>query len=457
MVKTVLSAEQTKFLLVFLFLFQILLSHSQELSQTIKGKVVDGDLQIPLPGATVMILESDPLIGGVTDMDGYFRLENVPLGRYDIQISYIGYEPSILTELEVGSGKEVVLNIGLKESSVSLDEVVVKAIQNKKEPLNSMAIISSRQINMEEAHRYAGGFDDPSHLAASYAGVAENMNSNGIVIRGNAPKGLLWRMEGLEIANPSHFSNMTSFGGGGITALSSQMLASSDFYTSAFPAEFGNALSGVFDIRLRSGNRDKREHAVQIGVMGIDLSSEGPYKKGKGSTYLFNYRYSLFALLEPIMPENAGAIKYQDLNFKSDLPTKKAGVFSIWGIGSTDYSGSRVTKEVEDWEYDSDREEGDGRTYMGALGVTHKLIIGKRSLLNSSLAVSGNGIIWDIQRMDTEKQLYPYQNIEIGAAILKSYVQRHGLRGGLSAYNSGRKDTALGYAHKVTRIAKLHF
>ena len=282
---------------------------AQNLTQTIKGKIVDIDLQIPLPGATVVILDSDPLIGVTTDMDGYFRLENVPLGRYDLQMSYIGYEPYIISELEVGSGKEVIVNVGLKEASVSLGEVVVKADQDKKEPLNSMAIISGRQINMEEARRFAGGFDDPAHLAASYAGVAENMNSNGIVIRGNAPKGLLWRMEGLEISNPSHFANMTSFGGGGITALSSQMLASSDFYTSAFPAEYGNALSGVFDIRLRSGNRDKREHAVQVGIMGIDLSSEGPYKKGKGSTYLFNYRYSMFGLLEPILPENAGLIK----------------------------------------------------------------------------------------------------------------------------------------------------
>jgi len=324
----------------------------------------------------------------------------------------MGYEPSFISELEVGSGKEVVVNVGLSESSVKLDEVVVKAFQDKKEPLNSMAIISSRQINMEEAHRFAGGFDDPAHLASSYAGVAENMNSNGIVIRGNAPKGLLWRMEGLEISNPSHFANMTSFGGGGITALSSQMLASSDFYTGAFPAEFGNALSGVFDIKLRSGNRDKREHAVQVGIMGIDLTSEGPYKKGKGSTYLFNYRYSLFALLEPIMPENAGLIKYQDLNFKTDLPAKKAGVFSIWGIASTDYSGARVTKDIEDWEYDEDHEDADGRTYMGALGVTHKLIIGKRSLLNSSMALSGNGLTWNIKQMDTQKELHPYNNIE---------------------------------------------
>jgi len=403
-------------LIVILVLSILILSNSnlfaQSISQTIKGQVVDNDILIPLPGATVIIIGSDPLIGGTTDLDGYFRLENVPLGRYSIQFSYIGYEPSVISELEVGSGKEVVLNIGLKESSVSLNEVVVKANQDKKEPLNSMAIISSRQINMEEARRYAGGFDDPAHLASSYAGVAENMNSNGIVIRGNAPKGLLWRMEGLEISNPSHFANMTSFGGGGITALSSQMLASSDFYTSAFPAEFGNALSGVFDIRLRSGNRDKREHAVQVGIMGIDLSSEGPYKKGKGSTYLFNYRYSLFALMEPIMPENAGLIKYQDLNFKTDLPTKKAGIFSIWGIGSTDYSGSRITKNVEDWEYDSDRIEGDGRTYMGALGLTHKLIIGKRSLLNSSMALSGSGLIMENQKMDSNEQLHPNEKIE---------------------------------------------
>jgi len=385
---------------------------AQDLTQTIKGKIVDIDLQIPLPGATVVILDSDPLIGSTTDLDGYFRLENVPLERYDLQISYIGYEPYIISELEVGSGKEVIVNVGLKEASVSLGEVVVKADQDKKEPLNSMAIISGRQINMEEARRFAGGFDDPAHLAASYAGVAENMNSNGIVIRGNAPKGLLWRMEGLEISNPSHFANMTSFGGGGITALSSQMLASSDFYTSAFPAEYGNALSGVFDIKLRSGNRDKREHAVQVGIMGIDLSSEGPYKKGKGSTYLFNYRYSMFGLLEPILPENAGLIKYQDFNFKTDLPTKKAGIFSIWGIASTDYSGARVTKDMEDWEYEQDREEADGNTYMGALGVTHKLIIGKRSLLNSSMAFSGNGLTWNIEQMDTQKELHPYNNIE---------------------------------------------
>ncbi len=399
------------FAISFIMLISINLS-AQELTQTIKGRVVDVDVQIPLPGVTVIIIGSDPLVGATTDVDGYFRLENVALGRYDIRISYIGYEPALISELEVGSGKEVVINMGLKESSVGLNEVVIKADQDKKEALNSMSIISSRQINMEEAHRFAGGFDDPARLVASYAGVAGNLNSNAIVIRGNAPKGLLWRMEGLEISNPSHFANMTSFGGGGLTALSAQMMASSDFFTGAFPAEYGNALSGVFDIKLRSGNRDKREHTIEASLMGISLSSEGPYKKGKGATYLFNYRYANFGILEPILPENAGLIKYQDFNFKTDLPTKKAGLFSIWGIGATDYSGSRVTKDMADWEYEQDREDADGRTYMGALGVTHKLIIGKRSLLNSSMAVSGNGITWNIKQMDEQSSLHPYKNIE---------------------------------------------
>jgi hypothetical protein len=385
---------------------------AQEITQTIKGTIVDIDSQVPLPGATIVILDSDPLTGVSTDANGNFRLENVKLGRYNMLASYIGYEPYVVRELVVGSGKEIVLSIGLKESVIGLEEVVVTGTNDRKEPLNSMAIISSRQINMEEARRFAGGFDDPAHLASSYAGVAENMNSNGIVIRGNAPKGLLWRLEGLEIANPSHFANMTSFGGGGITALSSQMLASSDFYTGAFPAEFGNALSGAFDIRLRSGNRDRREHVFQASILGFDLSSEGPFKKGKGSTYLFNYRYSLFSLLEPLLPENAGLIKYQDFSFKTDLPTKKLGVFSIWGIGSGDYSGSQVNKEPEDWEYEQDQLEGDGRTFMGALGVTNKIIVGKNTLVNSSLAISGSGLTWDYQKMDSLKQLHPYQNIK---------------------------------------------
>jgi hypothetical protein len=384
----------------------------QEISQCIKGKVVDIDTEIPLPGATVIILESDPLMGTTTDENGFYSLCGVKPGRYNLKVSYLGFEAAILREVFVGSGKQVSVEVGLKEMSVKLGEVEISAMQDKKNPLNSMAIVSARQINMEEARRFAGGFDDPAHLASSFAGVAENMNSNGIVIRGNAPKGLQWRMEGIEISNPSHFANMTTFGGGGITALSSKVMGHSDFYTAAFPAEYGNALSGIFDIKLRSGNRDEREHSLTAGITGIDFSTEGPFLKGKGSTYIINYRYSLFALLTPIMPENAGLIKYQDLSFKTEFPTKKAGIFSVWGIGGTDYSGTRASETPEEWKYESDQIDGDGRTYMGAIGLTNKLIMGKKSLLTTSAAVSGNGIRINNDILDYDLNRYNYEQIE---------------------------------------------
>ena len=233
-------------------------------------------------------------------------------------------------------------------------------------------------------------------------------------------------MEGLEIANPSHFANLTTFGGGGLSSLSSQMIDNSDFYTAAFPAEFGNALSGVYDLKLRSGNRDKREHTFQVGVTGIDISSEGPFKKGKPATYLFNYRYSMFGILKPILPENAGLITYQDIAFKTDFPTKNAGVFSFWGLGSTDQSGSQVEKEPNKWEYEEDRLEEDSRTSMAASGLTHKIILGKKTLMNSSIAFSGSKLNSEGNKMDVDKHLYPNENIQntVWNYTLSSYVNR---------------------------------
>lgn len=426
-------------ILLFFLLFGAAVM-AQGLTQTIKGRIVDTDTEIPLPGATVVVLDSDPLLGGTTDAEGYYRIEKVPLGRVDLRISFMGFEPLVISEVVVGSGKEVVVNAGLKESLMELDEVVVTAGTDRKQALNSMAIISSRQINMEEARRFAGAFDDPARLVTSYGGVAAgNMNSNGIIVRGNAPKGVLWRLEGLEIANPSHFANLTTFGGGGISSLSAQMIDNSDFYTAAFPAEYGNALSGVFDLKLRSGNRDRREHTFQAGITGLDLSSEGPFIKGRPATYLFNYRYSMFGLIKPLLPDNAGLITYQDLSFKTDFPTKKAGVFSFWGLGSADKSGSQVDKEPEEWEYEEDRLEEDSRTAMAALGLTHRIILGQKTYLNSSLAFSGSGLDSEVSKMDADKTLYRNENIE-------NTIWNYSLSSGLNHKFSARHTNRTGFA-----------
>jgi hypothetical protein len=411
--------------LSFLFsIFFCLSVASQPLSQTMKGTVTDKDSRIPLPGAMVMIMESDPVIGTVTDSEGNFKMGDIPVGRYSLRISYVGYDPLVIPEILVESGKQVVISAELKESATTLQQVEVRAFARKDQAVNSMAMISARQLTMEEASRYAGGIDDPARLASSFAGVAGSLSSNAIVIRGNAPKGLLWCMEGVEIPNPSHFANVTSFGGGGLTALSSQMLSSSDFYTGAFPAEYGNALSGVFDMKMRVGNNEKREHTFKAGLTGLEFASEGPFVKGKKSSYLLNYRYSTLSLISPLLPENAKGLSYQDLAFKINLPAGKMGTFSFWGIFSADKSGSHAKTDSADWEYYQDMEKDENRNRMGAMGLNHQVVINDRTWVHTSLAATGNSIYWKRQRLNQQMEFYPKDEIaqEVGKLSLELFV-----------------------------------
>jgi len=398
--------------ILFLSLFiYVLAANSQDKGQIIKGKIVDAISQTPLPGASVVIVESSPKLGTITDGEGNFKLWNVKEGRYNLLVSFIGYESFIFREVLVGSGKEIVLNAGLKELAENIDEVKVTAGTSKEKAGNPMATISARQLSVEESNRYAGGYDDPARLAGSFAGVASEIGNNGIVIRGNSSRYMLWQLEGVEISNPTHFADVIAFGAGGITALSSQMLANSDFFTGAFPAEYGNALSGVFDVKLRTGNSEKRESAFQIGGIGIDFSSEGPLRKGGKSSYLFNYRYSTLALLKPLIPADAGVIKYQDLSFKFNFPTKKLGTFVLWGIGALDGQNRDAITNPDKWEKKTDKETFKLSLSNGALGFTNKLIINAKTYLHTTLSGSGNSISTQYDELNKQIELNPREKV----------------------------------------------
>lgn len=381
-------------------------------TQTIRGTVLDVASNVPLSFSSVTVLNTNPFIGTVTDDLGNFTIPNVPVGRYDLQITHVGYEPAIMREITVISGKQSFISVNLKENSKFLDEVVVKPSVNKEKALNAMATLSAKMLSVEEAKRYAGGFDDPARLATSIAGVAGNTGDNGIIVRGNAPKFLQWKMEGIEIPNPNHFGDLNSLGGGTLTALSSQMLANSDFFTGAFPAEYNNALSGVFDIAMRTGNNQKREHTFQAGILGIDASSEGPFKKGGSSSYLFNYRYATLALLAPLLPEGAGGIKYQDLSFKLNFPTPKAGVFSLWGMGMIDGATSKAKLDKTLWVYTDDNEYHAIKMYMGAVGLSHKYFLNNSSYLKTTLAATANSTGWSIQKLNQALDLQAKSKID---------------------------------------------
>ncbi len=411
---------------------------SAQTLQTVRGTVFENATGAPLEYATVTVADTKPLIGATTDSIGSFTLK-VPVGRHNIQVSYLGYEPVILKEVLVGSSKEVVLNIGMTESLTTLSEVVVTPHINKAEPLNSMAVTGGRMLSTEEASRYAGGMDDPARLVSAFAGVSSNVGNNGIVVRGNAPRLLQWRLEDVEIPNPNHFADVTTFGGGGFTSLSSFVLGNSDFFTGAFPAEYSNALSGVFDMNMRNGNNQKWEHALKVGVLGIDAFSEGPFKKGYNGSYIINYRYSTLSLLSPLLPEDADGTDYQDLSFKFFLPTKKAGIFTLWGTGLMDKSGTTVEKDRDKWEYDQDMENQKVKQFMAAAGVGHKLNFGNSAFLKSTLAFTVSGLDMHTERINPDNDILlnkdkiknTYWNFVFASAFQKKYSSRHTNRTGI--------------------------
>ncbi len=391
-------------------------ANTQELTQVIRGQVIDIESQTPLAFATIAIITTEPLLGAITDEDGNFRLEKVPIGRHDIKVSFVGYETQIIPELMLSTGKETVLTVKMKEQISELEEVVVKSYTKKDKPLNSMATLSARTFSVEEARRYAGGWDDPARLAASFAGVTTDViRDNTIIIRGNSPKGILWRLEGIEIPNPSHFANLTTFGGGGISALSALVVGNSDFFTGAFPAEYGNAVSGVFDIKLRSGNNEKHEHAVQIGTIGLDISSEGPLGKNARASYLFNYRYSTLGLVGSVFPEEIKDFMpvYQDLSFKVSIPTKKSGIISIWGLASDDSDDLKAKQDSTLWEMVEDRMDGTLTQRIGGLGLNHRYIFQKHAWLNTSLAVTGDYMKYEAEILGYDLSRYIYEYIDV--------------------------------------------
>lgn len=348
--------------------------------QTIRGQIIDEASELPISYASVGVL-GNTSIGTITDSLGNFMLKDIPIGRYDIQASYIGYEPRILREILLGSAKEVYLKIPLKENTHQLDEVIVRPNTNKDQPLNPLVITGGRMVSMEEASRFANGFDDPARLASAFAGVAGSVGTNAIAIRGNSPQYTQWRLEGVEIPNPTHFADIGGLGGGFLSALSTQVMGNFDFYNGAFSAEYNNAMSGVFDTYMRNGNNKSHEHTFQVGLLGFDLGSEGPISKKRGSSYIFNYRLSTTSLATG----NDVNMKYQDLSFKLNFPTDKLGTFSIWGLGLFDRNKEKE-EDHDEWETQADRQSGENNFEKVAGGLNHKYMFNSNTYLRSSLA-----------------------------------------------------------------------
>ena len=377
----------------FYFLIIVLLfnevSAQERPSQTLRGSIIDKSIKTVLAGATIELI-GDINKNTIATNDGSFKFDFIPVGRYTIRVSFVGYKTITIPNIPLESGKETFLSLELEEDVTNNKEVIVQSGQNKTRPINDAALVSGRMFSVEETRRFAAGLNDPSRIAASFPGVSSSGDNNALSIRGNSPNGLLWRMEGVEISNPNHFARVGT-SGGGISILSAQLLANSDFLTGAFPAEFGNALSGVFDIRLRKGNNSKREFSFSASTIGIDLTTEGYFKKGSKSSYLVNYRYGFLTLMEQLgFKISDASTRYQDLSYHINLPTKNAGTFSFFGFGGLSRQHRvALNDSINFIQNPSTRSGALDLSNTGAIGLVHTIRIGNKTSLNTTYSSNG--------------------------------------------------------------------
>ncbi|MES2373231.1 MAG: TonB-dependent receptor [Bacteroidota bacterium] len=438
-------SHRTYYIPLLCLFFSSVLSAQEKLFQTVKGTVVDNAIRSPLHGANIMFLSSQGKERTVnSDSTGFFVLSSIPVGRQSIRISFIGYKPVTLTNLLVESGKELVLTIEMEESIATGKEVIVQSRSNKSRPLNELALVSARMFSVEETRRYAAGLNDPSRIATAFAGVSGNGDRNALIIRGNAPNGLLWRMEGVDIPNPNHFARVGT-SGGGISILSAQLLANSDFMTAAFPAEYGNALSGVFDIHLRKGNKDKREHTFSVSTIGVDLATEGYFKKGSKSSYLINYRYGFLTLMQQLgFKISDAATTFQDLSFNIHLSTKKAGEFSFFGFGGLSQQKQTASNDSITWFTQPSKRSGRlDASNTGMLAIKHSIMLGKKTLLNTIYSINGTNYKEEDNRFDkfntplvvSRNNQFSENNAVLSMVVTHKINKHHLLK--LGAYTTG--------------------
>ena len=355
-------------------------------AETLRGMAKDAVTGEALIGATVKIVELEHAVA-VTDVDGNFTINVNKPGRYTIEANYIGYEPSVMKEIMISGAKEVVLDIALRENSTELKEVVVRPRINKEATVNPAVLTGGVMLSMEEASRFAGGYNDPARLVMSFAGVSGEADGSGLSIHGNAPERMQYRIEGVEVFTPNHFNDMWNAGYGLVSALNSNVIGNSDFFTSTFNANYNNALSGVFDVKMRNGNNSRHENLIQLGSVTEEWTSEGPLSKKNNSTYITTWRYGFTSLVDKLgLVDTEGShMSFEDYSLKLNFPTKHAGTFSVFNLGFYDTTYDERLK-LEDVHSAYDASDNDSKLFQFLLGVSHKIHFNNKWTWRSTLA-----------------------------------------------------------------------
>src|SRR5690554_5231210 len=462
----------------FLLLFLLVISFSSigQITQTLKGSVIDAELQFPLVGARLTLISTDSsvVLNSASDSYGLYYFNEVPIGKYSLVASYTSYLRTEQT-VEINSGKESVVNVELHEDIMTAEEVRVVG-RKQGEVNNEMATVSARQFSVEETNRYAGSRGDPARMASNFAGVQGADDSrNDIDVRGNSPIGLLWKVEGVDMPNPNHFATSGSTGGP-VAILNNKILANSDFFMSAFPADYGNSISAVFDLKLRNGNTDRHEFTGQFGFLGTEVMAEGPISREKRSSYLVMARYSTLSIFQAmnIRIGTDAVPTYGDGAFKLNFPLKNGGHIGVFGIGGASTIDIMISEQKEFTEEafgEGDRDQY-FRTSMAIAGVTYKQPLSQKTFFRATVAQSydnqnshHNFLIRGVDTLYSDgtpsyqfrtDSIYPLMGYvfetyktSLYASVNHKFNKNHILRAGinLDGYYIAMNDTALDVTH----------
>lgn len=325
-------------LVTFLFLLSSSLATFAQDTGTIKGKVVDEISQEPIPFANVVVQGSQ--LGSATDIDGNFQINKVPFGYQKLEVSAVGYAPKTSTDVLVTKANTPYIEIGLSATATQLKEVVVQTSKFKK---TEESPVSLQTLGVEEIERNPGGNRDISRVIQSLPGVASTSSfRNDIIIRGGAPNENRFYLDGVEVPVINHFQTQGS-SGGPVGIINVNFIREVDFYSGAFPANRGNALSSVLEFKQKDGNKEDWKFRGTLGSSDVGLTADGPI--GENTTFIGSIRRSylqfLFqALRLPFLPT------FTDSQFKLKHKINDKNQITFIGLGA--YDEFRLNESVND-------------------------------------------------------------------------------------------------------------
>ncbi|MDR2652017.1 MAG: carboxypeptidase-like regulatory domain-containing protein [Prevotellaceae bacterium] len=386
----------------FITIFFLLVTFSVQ-AQFINGYVTDADTKQPLKGVIISVSELN--INAESDSIGFWSLK-IPAGTYSVRFQLLGYETVLVSDVFVVTGKQRYLSVNMKESLTLLEEIIITP------DTRSYNTISRLQINPAELSHIPGHANDPVRMLTAMPGINNTADErNDLVVRGNSAIGTLWRIEGIEVFNPNHYA-FSGVNGGAVSLLNKDILGVSSFYTGAFPAEFGNVFSGVFDANFREGNTNKYEFSADINNMDLNVVAEGPIPlKKRKSSFVAGFRQStipVFDIINKKYRELLGATPvFTDFSFKLVSRNKLGAKTVFWGMMGKSIldlpanTGSNLTPQ-----------NILAQTITASSGLSHQFFIGKqvnvKTVLGTSYLKTDNGMsssYYKYQIVDNSKSL----------------------------------------------------